>query len=50
MSKDLSKKMIIRSAQRGNATREMENVMKNQIEFLELKRTMCEMNKSLDGL
>lgn len=50
MSKDVNKKMIVRSEQRGNATREMENVMKKQIEFLKLKRTMCEMNKCLGGL
>lgn len=50
MSRDVNKKMIVRSEQRGNATRETENVMKNQIEFLELKRTMREMNKCLGGL
>lgn len=48
LSKDVKEKMISRSAQIGNANREMENALKNQI--LERKSTEHEMNASLDGL
>lgn len=48
LSKDVKEKMISRNAQIGNASREMENALKNQI--LERKSTEQETNASLDGL